>query len=269
MPQFVNMLKILLFFLLIIVLAIYIYKINRPAIVISFSSFGERINGCLPTLVSLANQTFSKGYEIHFFAEGQITNKKLLKFIENQPKIIVHHIKPKFKSFSKLIYALDLFKNSPIAVCDDDQIYHKKWLSTLYNEYNKDKTSCYGFSSFIKQNNKLVKLIKPIEKMKVLWTQGYTGYIIPPSKNFAIGLKDFISKHNQNEGVMVVDDVVIGSWLNSNFIQRFIVPRNFSQKNIMVKKELTISDKQDKFRQTHDTNISEDVYNFLYNKGLF
>ena len=90
-------------------------------------------------------------------------------------------------SHKKLIHTLNIEKNRPIITCDDDVLYRKNWLNTLYNSYKKTpnqiiahRTRCISYDS----NNNLQPYKKWIcdegSNSKSIMPIGVEGVLYPP-----------------------------------------------------------------------------------------
>lgn len=107
-------------------------KINN--IVVSLTSYGERVKELSYTLYSLVVQSI-KPYKIIVYLTEQDFNslsKKELLFTEYG---VEYHITEDLKSYKKLIPAISEFPGYAIVTADDDLFYPKKWLEALYKDH--------------------------------------------------------------------------------------------------------------------------------------
>lgn len=107
-------------------------------LIISLTSFPERITEVKYTVYSLLNQTIRPQKIILWLAENQFPNKE-----QDLPEELIAFQKYEFeirwcediKSYKKLIPALEFFPNSFIATADDDIFYEKTWLEKLWKSH--------------------------------------------------------------------------------------------------------------------------------------
>lgn len=109
-------------------------------IIVSLTSFPERIPDIHFCIYSLLTQDFKPDIVVLWLAEEQFPNKEadlsdeLLKLKNNGLTIKwCHDIKP----YKKLIPSLKEFPNDYIVTVDDDIFYHKYWLKDIWNQYTK------------------------------------------------------------------------------------------------------------------------------------
>ena len=109
-------------------------------IIVSLTSFPERIYDIHFCIYSLLTQDFKPDVVVLWLAEEQFPNKEadlseeLLNLKKNGLTIKwCHDIKP----YKKLIPTLKEFPNDYIVTVDDDIFYNKSWLKDLWNQYSK------------------------------------------------------------------------------------------------------------------------------------
>lgn len=113
-------------------------------LIISLTSFPERMHDIKFTLYSLLNQKLKPDKVVLWLAENQFPNKEkdipldVLKLLENGLMI---EWCDDLKSYKKLIPSLKKYSNEIIVTADDDLFYPKNWLKILYLEY-KNHPDC-------------------------------------------------------------------------------------------------------------------------------
>ncbi|MDR0912708.1 MAG: glycosyltransferase [Methanobrevibacter sp.] len=119
------------------------YGVNKekrtPKLIVSLTSFPERMYDIHYTLYSLLNQTTKPDELILWLGEEQFPNLE-----EDIPikvkKFKKHGLTIKWtadiKSYKKLIPALKEYPNDIIVTADDDAFYPENWLEQLYKEYD-------------------------------------------------------------------------------------------------------------------------------------
>ena len=119
---------------------------RTPQLIVSLTSFPDRINSVERTINTLLNQTVKPDRLILWLAESQFVNKEndlpseLLKLKELGLEIKwCEDLKP----YKKLIPALEEFPNDIIVTADDDLYYQEDWLKELYEAYNKNNSCIY------------------------------------------------------------------------------------------------------------------------------
>jgi hypothetical protein len=114
-------------------------KINN--LIISLTSFPERIELFEYTLFSLLNQTIRPERIILWLSKSEFEEKEksvpknLAKYYEFGFEI--KFVNENYKSYKKLIYVLSEYKNCSIVTADDDIYYPPNWLELLY-KYHKN-----------------------------------------------------------------------------------------------------------------------------------
>lgn len=111
-----------------------------PKVIISVTSFGEKMNNLLPkVLFSLKEQTF-QDFRVCLTLNKEdydaIKNEYLEYLIENKEIDVIiaeKHLKPHLKYF----YAMQKYKDLPIITVDDDTILPNTAIEELYNTYLK------------------------------------------------------------------------------------------------------------------------------------
>ena len=128
-------------------------------IIVSLTSFNERIPTLHICLSSLLKQTLKPDMLILWLAKEQFPN--LEKDLPNEILDLKNFgLTIRWcndtKSYKKLIPALKEFPNDIIVTSDDDCYYDKRWLERLYNAYleNPDNIYCHRITKIILKNNK-------------------------------------------------------------------------------------------------------------------
>lgn len=113
-------------------------SMRTPKLIVSLTSFPERIPDLFFCLYSLINQTTKPDLLILWLAEEQFPNKE-----KDLPKRILDLKKygltirwcKDLKSYKKLIFSLKEYPSDIIVTADDDIYYPENWLELLYNSY--------------------------------------------------------------------------------------------------------------------------------------
>lgn len=121
---------------------------RMPRLVVSLTSFPERMKDIHYTLYSLLNQSLKPDKLILWLTEEEFPNKEndvpdnVLKLKNNG--LAIKWCK-NIKSYKKLIPILKLYENDIIVTADDDIFYPTNWLELLYKSYleNKDCVHCH------------------------------------------------------------------------------------------------------------------------------
>lgn len=127
-------------------------------IIVSLTSFPERIETVSETIKTLLMQTQKPNRIILWLAEEQFQNKEkdlpqiLLKMQKYGLEIKWCH---NIRSFKKLIPTLELCPEAIVITADDDLIYRRHWISILYKEYLKhpDMVCAHRITKFYLEND--------------------------------------------------------------------------------------------------------------------
>lgn len=159
------------------------YSKRNPEIIVSLTSFPERINFVHKTIKSILNQKNIKPNSIELWlAEEQFPNK--------DQDLPVNLLKLKklgldicwctdLKSYKKLIPALEKHPNSIIVTADDDIYYTNQWLEKLYKEYLRDPSIIHC--------HRATKFYIELRKFKTI-PGGYNFYENPSFLNKLVGI---------------------------------------------------------------------------------
>lgn len=110
-------------------------------IYVSLTSYEKRIHKTHLAAESLLNQSLKPTRVILWLANTcHITNE--LEELEEQGLLILRC--EDVRSYTKLIPFLNLYPNKLVITADDDIIYNKDTVKTLYNSYIKDKNAIYA-----------------------------------------------------------------------------------------------------------------------------
>lgn len=168
---------------------------NEKAI-ISLTSWKARINTVSKTLYSLLKQC--PGFHIVLVLSEEEFPKMMdelpdnLKLFVDNELIEVLWVYKNYRSFKKILFTMDKYKNVPIISADDDFIYKFNYAEILYSNYKKYHTGIACTTS-----NKLNKI----------WPHGY-GTLYPPNsllylENTLNIVKYLVSKgFNHDDGLL-------------------------------------------------------------------
>jgi len=118
-------------------------KYNGEKAIISLTSWRARINTVSKTIYSLIKQC--PGFHIVLVLSEEEFPKKeaelpenLMIFVENDLIELIWVYK-NYKSFKKVLFTMDKYRNVPIISADDDCIYTCNYAQMLYNKWIKNK----------------------------------------------------------------------------------------------------------------------------------
>ena len=114
---------------------------RAPKLIVSLTSFPQRIPEIFFTLYSLLNQTVKPDMLLLWLAEEQFPHKEkdLPKRVRNLQKYgLTIKWCSDMKSYKKLIPALGEYPNDVIVTADDDVYYPPNWLELLYESYLRE-----------------------------------------------------------------------------------------------------------------------------------
>ena len=126
---------------------------NGEKAIISLTSWKARINTVSKTLYSLIQQC--PGFHIvlclseeEFPQKEKALPENLMLFVEND-LIEILWVYKNYKSFKKVLFTMDKYRDVPVISADDDCIYNCNYAEKLYQEWLKHKncvvTSCRHF----------------------------------------------------------------------------------------------------------------------------
>ena len=114
---------------------------NKPRLIVSLTSFPERMYDVHYTLYSLLNQSLKPDTVILWLAKEQFPNleqdvpSEVLKLRNNG--LVIKWCED-IRSYKKLVPTLNEFSNDIIITADDDIYYPPQWLELLYSAYLKN-----------------------------------------------------------------------------------------------------------------------------------
>ena len=107
-------------------------------LMVSLTSFGERIPDLKYTLFSLVNQTLQPQRILVWLAEEEFCYDQLPKdILQFEQYGVEFHFCEDLKSYKKLIPALEKYSDYYIVTADDDIYYRKNWLELLWTTHLK------------------------------------------------------------------------------------------------------------------------------------
>ena len=113
---------------------------RNQKLIISLTSFPERLYDIHFCLYSLLNQKLKPDHVILWLAKDQFPNKEL-DIPDEVIKLKDNGLEIKWcddlRAYKKLIPALEMYPNDLIVTADDDLFYSEDWLKQLYDEYIK------------------------------------------------------------------------------------------------------------------------------------
>lgn len=168
---------------------------NRDTkIIVSLTSFPERINEVKFTIYSLLNQKLKPDGLVLWLASDEFKNKEedlpvsLLNLTKNG--LSIRWYEKNIKSYKKLIPSLKSFPNSIIVTADDDIFYPENWLFDLFKEHKihpLDVICTRSRKIFINEDNTIAeynkwKISKNEEKSSFFnFFTGAGGVLYPPN----------------------------------------------------------------------------------------
>lgn len=129
-------------------------KYNGEKAVISLTSWKARINTVSKTLFSLIKQC--PGFHIVLVLSEEEFPKMMdelpdnLKLFVDSEHIELLWVYKNYKSFKKVLFTMDKYRDVPVISADDDCVYTCNYAETLYNEYIKTE---YKFPIIYRQTN--------------------------------------------------------------------------------------------------------------------
>ena len=114
---------------------------RNPQIIVTLTSYPERINDSYFTIYSLLSQSLKPDKIILWLSleEFPEKNKSLPSNLNELEKfgLTINWIPKTYYSYDKIIFALKSFPNDILITADDDIFYHKDWLKNLYSTYKE------------------------------------------------------------------------------------------------------------------------------------
>lgn len=190
---------------------------NNPEVIVSLTSFPDRITTVIKTIKTLLNQTMKPDRVILWLAPEQFPNKendlpKELLDLKNYGLTIDWY--KDIRSYKKIIPTLIKYPDSIIITTDDDIYYAPDTVETLYNSYLKHPTEiqahrCDWLS--IDSDGKIIwdktkELFKDKHRGKASFRQRLTGYgavLYPPNSLY----KDVTDEEKIARTIPTHDDI--------------------------------------------------------------
>ena len=246
---------------------------RTPRLIVSLTSFPDRMYDINYTLYSLLNQSIKPDEIVLWLGVEQFPNR------EDDIPIDVLNMKrfgltikwcEDIKSFKKLIPALRDYPDDVIVTADDDLYYHKNWLKRLYKSYQKypQHIHCHRSHQIVFKPNGQMEPSSHWRKLKTgpnvsykNWIYGGNGVIYPPNT---------LSKVVFNKELFfklcpTADDTWFWAMAVLNGTKIMIVENNLSiVLNTNLKRALGETDEfvLDKINSTNDNNQTQ-IHNVL------
>lgn len=169
-------------------------KNNKDNVIISLTSFPDRLDSLYETLLTLLSQTYKPNAIELWLAQSQFKDKIVPAKISKLKKygLEIKWCKD-IKSYKKLIPGLIEHPDSIIITVDDDAVYKKDMVEKLMKSYyqNQNDVHCHLVYKYAALNNTLIKLKGQTEKLAYAnRIVGIGGVLYPPNSLY----KDVINE---------------------------------------------------------------------------
>lgn len=178
------------------------HSMNSPRLIVSLTSYPARMYDLHLCLYSLLTQTEKPDKVILWLAPEQFPNgesdipKKVLDLKQWGLEI---RWCPDYRSFKKIIPALEAFPDDVIVTADDDLYYSPDWLAKLWNAYQKGGIGVYAHRChYIKMRNGEVMPYKAWQKCVTYSTPSYLNF---PTSGGGI----LYAPHSLHKDVLLID----------------------------------------------------------------
>lgn len=130
---------------------------REEKVVVSLTTYPRRFDIVHLTIETLLNQTIKPDDIVLWLSKREVNIGMIPSKLVNLEKrgLTIKYVDENLKSYKKLIYALDEYKNSLIITCDDDILYPSWFVEGLFNTY-KQHPSCvvaYRCSYMVKSDS--------------------------------------------------------------------------------------------------------------------
>ena len=119
-------------------------KERNPRVIVSLTTFPQRINKVYKTINTLLNQTLKPDKLILWLSDEQF---KDIELPQNLQKLREFGLEIRYcsdlRSYKKLVPSLKEFPKDIIVTADDDLYYQRDWLESLYSAYLKNPDNIY------------------------------------------------------------------------------------------------------------------------------
>ena len=171
-------------------------KYNGEKAIISLTSWRARINTVDKTIYSLIKQC--PGFHIvlvlseeEFPKKEEELPERLMLFVENE-LIELLWVYKNYKSFKKVLFTMDKYREVPVISADDDCIYTCNYANDLFEEWKENVSSVIRYQG--------TKIMSSNHAVSGPWT------IYPPFKKFGMFALPKLLKMNQGKVNRSLDD---------------------------------------------------------------
>lgn len=186
-------------------------KYNGEKAIISLTSWKARINTVSKTLFSLLKQC--PGFHIVLVLSEEEFPKLMdempddLKMFADNKLIEVLWVYKNYKSFKKVLFTMDKYRDVPVISADDDCIYTCNYAQELYDKWEKNKNCCISTFNKILYKN-------------IIHHQGCSTLYLP---NVFLKLNKNINKEILNTSE---DDILYSVYLHNIKIKTLKISKN-------------------------------------------
>lgn len=227
-------------------------------VIVSLTSFPQRIKEVKYTLYSLLNQTIRPKLIILWLANDQFPNKEEINtyfYVFYKYNVQIKYTK-NIGSYKKIIPALNLYKTDIIVTADDDIYYDRLWLEKLYKAYLKHKEEkvvvCHRMHKIVVKNNNILPynhwkfIAQNVKPSPLNFATSGGGILFPPNCFYKDVTNEklftYLSKHADDIWLWAM--IIMNGW---NYIsvsnEKFCVKSiNFLRDANVIKNMFSLSD---------------------------
>lgn len=233
-------------------------------LVVSLSTLPSRVNNIKPVLKSILKNTLKPDLIYlnipKFSMREKVEYKINPKNVEFDPKIIVNRIDTDYGPITKLYPVLEKETDpDTVIICiDDDIIYDKNLIQTLYDQsvQNPESCICSRGWSYINLGKTFIPVFFPlyfVKKVKIL--QCFAGVLY--KRSFFENIQKFKKFMNVKE-CFTTDDIIISKFLESEAIGILSIPIKYSKMYMDIQNVNTLS----AFNDNNNTRLKCINYDF-------
>lgn len=229
-------------------------------IIVSLTSFGERVKIVPRVIYTLANQTLRPYKIILWLDKDEYTENNLpnsLRIIKKNINFLEVKYCDNIKSHKKYFYTMKEYPEYIVVTADDDVFYPTDWLESLYNchKVHKNSICCinahlitYDANKNIQSYKKWIHLTEEIGPSLLLCPIGVGGVLYPPSLlHTDVFNKKFIIKNCINADDLWLKIMSLIRGVSVVKVNKYLYPFlsiPYTQKNALSKTNV-IKDKND------------------------